>query len=340
MTWGAVAAAGITAVGTYAASENAKSGASGGSSTASSEPWWGQQAYLQRLFSDAENLYDNGSPYYEGQLTPDINSNLQSYFNQPNVELDQGFLDSIRSITNGPLPDNIGFDQKSMDAVTNNPYLQEQVDSLAADVNKNASTQIAQNNMNAGMMGTTGSSASAIQNALVQKEANDTIANGSLALRTNAFDKGITAGMNGANNRLTGLGLQANTAANGLSTTYQNSQQNYQNLRDAGVTEYGTGQDAINADMARWTYEDDAWNNLQRFRDMVSGNFVSSTSTSTGASPYQASSLESALGGALAGYGMYNQFQANQPTNYSGISGVNQGSAQDMMLANQWNSNW
>lgn len=285
-------------------------GSSGGGSKKSTQttaPWEAQQPYLKEIFEEAQGLYSQGDKgYYDGQLTPDVNGNMQSAFQNPNIQADQGFLNNYRANTNALTDGNNVFDQSTMNTVMNNPYVQQQVDSLKADVNQNAGTQIAQNNMNAGMMGSTGSASAAVQNALVQNDANKTIANASMNLRNNAFNQGINAGFQGAGNRLTSLGMQGRNNLAGLQTLYSQSANNFDNTMQAGMTEYGVAQDAINAELAKWAYNtNEPWANLDRYRSMVSGNYGGASTASTP----NPSVAEGVLGGAMAGAGIWSKFQ-------------------------------
>lgn len=287
------------------------SSSKGSSKSSSNAPWKAQQPYLKEIFSEAQDLYNQGSPqYYAGRLNSGANRNLQTAFNSAGKPVDnQGFLQGLQGATAGLQDASNVYDQGLANQVADNPFLQSQVDSVARDVNQNASTQIAQNNMNAGMMGTTGSSGAAIQNALVQRGANDTISDASTALRSNAYNQGVNAGFQGAGNRMTSLGLQSQNNLAGLQTMYNQANQQFANVMNAGKAEYGIGQDSIAAELDKWRYNTEApWDNLNRYRGMVQGNYGRS---STARTP-NPSVAQGALGGALAGAGIWRAF--SRPT--------------------------
>ena len=284
------------------------SGGGGGSSQSSeSAPWAEQQPYLSQMFQDAQSTYNNGASYYQGQLTPGINQNMQAGMTNPNIQQDQQFLQGFRD-GNAALgqTSNPTFDQNAMNAVMDNPYVQQQVDSVARDVNNNARDQMTQNNMNAGFMGSTGSSSQGVQNALVQNNATNTIADASTALRSNAFNQGINTGsqygLQGASNRLTSLGMQTDNNLAGLGVTFDQAQQNFNNTANMGQMEYGVNQDAIQAEMQKWQYEDDAWANLDRYRSLISGNYGGTSSSTSNAA--EASDFDKMLGGATSAFGL------------------------------------
>lgn len=287
-------------------------GISGGSSneqTKSSAPWIAQQPHLRNVFGEAQALYNKGTPeYYGGQLTPTVNQNLQASIANPHVQANQGFLDGTQNAMNTLAGgNNLAFDQSTMDAVTNNPHVQSQIDAVTRDVNQNARMQTAQNNMNAGFMGNVGSSSTGVQNALVQQGANNAIADASTSIRANAFNQGVGAGMQGAGNRLTNLGLQTQGNLAGLNAMYEQAQTNYQNQLGAGMTEYELDQNSITAELAKWDYNNNAaWDNLARYRQMVDGNYGG---TSTATASKNVDPLQGAIGGALSGYGLWEKFK-------------------------------
>lgn len=287
-------------------------GSSGGGSsksTATNEPWKAQQPHLKRVFNEAQSLYNQGTPdYYDGQLNAGVNSNLQQAFNQAQgVANDQGFLGGLQGAVGAMGGQENVYDQSLANQISDNPFVQQSVDALTADVNRNAATQIAQNNMNAGMMGNTGSSGAAVQNALVQQDANRAIADASLGLRNNAYNQGVSAGFQGAGNRLTSLGMQSNANLGGLQTAYSQANNQINNLMTTGMSEYGIGQDSIAAELAKWDYNTNAaWDNLNKYRSMVSGNYGGSSTQST---PNPVSTAQGFLGGATAGLGLWEKFK-------------------------------
>lgn len=275
--------------------------------TQTSDPWSAQQPYLKDIFQQAQALNQDGpADYYGGPITAGTNANLDSVFSDPTIQTDGQFLGGLRDNTAAMSGASNVYDQGLANQVANNPFVQQQVDSVASDVNRNASTQMAQNNMNAGMFGNTGSSSTGVQNALVQQDANRTIGDASTSLRGNAYNQGVNAGFQGAGNRLTSLGMQSQNNLSGLQTLYTQSANNFDNSLRAGTAEYGVNQDGINAELAKWDYNANAqWDNLAKYRAAIAGNYGG---TSTSSAPNPTSTGEGLLGGAMAGFGLYDKF--------------------------------
>jgi hypothetical protein len=280
MPW-SVAAAAIGAYGAYAASENSKKGSMQGSQT--SEPWWAQAQRLhQEVYPEASRLYRSGPlQYYPGQTVA-----TQSPYTHQAIEnlATQGRPESLTGQGQAQFGKTIAGDYLTLDS---NPYLKSALSNTMNDIQGRV----------AGTFGTRGGNnygSSAHQEWLGRNlmEAASPILN---------------------QNYQTERGRQLNAAQ----LAPQIGAAGATALGQAGAMNDAYQQALINADKARFDFQQNApWDALAKYQGILSGNLGSSTVTNT---PYfQANPYLNALGGGLAGYGAYKQFNPGGGTGGAG----------------------
>lgn len=269
------------AIGAYGATQAAKVGHTTGTQT--SEPWWAQAQRLQQeVYPAASQLYQRGPlQFYGGDLVA-----AQSPYTHQGIEAlaSQGRPGSLTSQGQNEFSKTIAGDYLNLDT---NPYLKSALSNTMNDIQSRV----------AGTFGTRGGNnygSSAHQEWLGRNlmEAASPLLN---------------------QNYQTERGRQLNAAQ----LAPQMGAAGATALGQAGAQEDAYQQALINADKARFDFQQNApWDLLAKYQGVLSGNLGSSTVTNT---PYfQPNPYLNALGGGLAGYGAYKQFNSGGGTGGAG----------------------
>tara|TARA_R110000851_G_scaffold155159_1_gene297506 strand:+ start:2022 stop:3098 length:1077 start_codon:yes stop_codon:yes gene_type:complete len=259
----------------------------------------------QNFYSDAMNGYTN--PY--------ATKAYQDKFNVSNPYESQNYQDIISN------------------SVNNNPVLQAQIESGQQGINRNLSENILPS-IASGAVGTgnVGSMRRGVAEGVAARGAMEQGSDMATNMRANAYNQGInqandwaggqqfsqTAGMRGAemgaageqygqNYMMNAANNNSNLSQYGLDQVgqgYNQGTQAYQDLLSSGAYGRGMEQENINADKARFDFEQNApWDNLGRYNQMIQGNY-GGTSTQYGDSGNMFSSaLMQLAGAAVAGQG-------------------------------------
>jgi hypothetical protein len=251
-------------------------------STQEAVPWSGAQPYLLDINRQAQGINNaGGAQYYPGQTYPGRDP-LQ----------DQAQNLSLNYATNS-MPDQIydaqraqSFALNSPDAA-NNPYVQNMMRSNAFNLNRNLQENllpaIDSGAVNAGAYG---GSRQGIAQGLAMRGTQDALANANASTMMDAYSKGLGAqGM--------ALGNAGNMMNMGLSPMNI--------MNQVGQYNQGIDQTALDADMARWNYNQQLpMETLNFYNNIIQGNNAwgsQSTQDGGGSSP-----LSGAIGGGLLGY--------------------------------------
>jgi len=239
----------------------------GGSQTQTSEPWKAQKPYLQDVFSQAKNLYNQGgAQYYPGSTVAPL-----SGYSQQAID-----LMAQRGLNGSPVEtaaQNEATRTLNGDYLNNNPYLDSIWNQQAGDITSRVQSQF----------GAAGRTGSGINQQVLERE----LTNGSNQLYGGAYDAERARMMQAA-------ALAPQTA--GMDYT------NLGNVAQAGSVLDQQNQNVLDADVNRWNYNQNLpYNTLQQYAGLVGGNYGNTTTTTdnTSKNPWA-----SALGGAAMGASM------------------------------------
>ena len=249
-------------------------------STATSEPWAGQQPYLKKGFGEAERLYQSGGPafYPEATYVPfsapteaALGMAEQRAMGSPAEQALGGYLN--QTLQGGYLGAN--------------PYLDAQYDAAARRVTDNFQNAVMP--ALAAQFGGAGGSGSQIQQQMAL-DASDVLGQNLSDMAANIYgtDYGRERGL-------------MSTAAGMVPLSSALDWQNINRLGGVGAAIEGKAGDVLSDAMARFNYyQGRPEDNLARFIAAIQGNYGGQT-TSTATSP-GGSRLAGALGGAMLGH--------------------------------------
>lgn len=327
-------------IGLGTAALGAVGGAMGGkdkttTQTGTSGPWAPQQDYLKYGFGQAQDAYNaaNGLGTYSGQRVAGLNPfQTQGYNAAGNFGLGQGYdmgmnqantgndlLSGLSSYQNNA--NNLFGQYQNGDAnqyalntanqFANSPFLNGQIDAASRDITRNLNEQALPAALRSQVAGgNVNSTRAGVQDAILQRGAQDRIGDISSQMRGNAFNQGLTSGLNQYNQNLSNL----------LSTNNQlyNSGQAGSSLLNNGLSNVFSGlnnataagqgfqtQDQNVLDANRQAFSEQQNNQLDllsKYMGLVNGNY-GSQSTSTSTTPGAPGGIQGALGGALGGLG-------------------------------------
>ena len=236
-------------------------GGGGGSSQTTNELDPNVVPYVKDALSQQQNLYNEGAPeYYGGQTYLDPNSQQQSAINQmtANANVNNPMLQNSTNLNNQMIQGDFLQNNPNFDAVMNTAGRK------ATDLYNNAMTNT---NSQASMSGRYGSDAHAKM-----------ASNNSSNLAQSLAD---TAGQYAYQNYATERGNQIN-AMNNAGQIANNQNIGAQNLMNAGNMQAGFDQTALNADIARHDYGQNAQQqHLSNYTNAVWGAPSGSTSSTS-----------------------------------------------------------
>lgn len=303
--------------------------------TGSSGPWQPQQQYLTYGFGQAQDALNNamGMGTYGGQRVAGLNPfQTQGYNLAGNFGLGQGYNfglnqaqtgnDILGSAANyGTNAQNLFSQYQNGDPTAyalntanqfaSSPYLNGQIDAASRDVTRNLNEQQLPAVMRSAVgSGNTNSTRAGVQSAILQRGAEDRLGDISATMRGNAFNQGLTSGLNqyntnlsnllSANNQLYNSGnLGSSLLNNGINNIFTGAN----NAASAGQGFQSQDQSVLDANKAAFNEQQN--NNLDllsKYMQLVGGNY-GSQSTSTTTTPGAQGGLQGALGGALGAFG-------------------------------------
>lgn len=304
--------------------------------TGTSAPWDPQQQYLKYGFGQAQNAYDaaNGLGTFQGQRVAGLNPfQTQGYNLAGNFGLGQGYnfglnqaqtgndlLGGLSSYQNNASNlfnqyqngDPTAYALNTANQYANSPYMDGLVDAAGRDVTRQLNEQALPSVMRSAVgSGNTNSTRAGVQSAILQRGAEDRLGDISSTLRGNAFNTGLSAGLNQYNTNLSNL-LSANNQLynagqagssllnNGLKNVYTGAN----NAASAGQGFQAQDQNVLDANKQAFSeQQNNQLDLLAKYMQLVGGNY-GSQSTSTSTTPGSPGGLQGALGGALGGFGM------------------------------------
>jgi hypothetical protein len=285
----------------------ANGGGGGNTSTVTkSDPWSGQQPYLQSVFGGAQNAYSQyaGNPSSSvAGFTPQQQQAMgltQDIVNGTNAGTASELNNAAGSYTNNLLngsylnsnPGNAAFSQFANGSMNNNPYMQGMANAAADSITRNYQTATAPQTTSQ-MEGAGRYGSGAMMNAQSQNQQN-------LATQLGNSMNNLYGGMYQTNmaNQLQG--------AQGLSSNYNTASQQQlagsanapnivnsvngaiSNLYNMGGNQQALNQSQINA----------PWQLLNNYSNLIQGQYGGQTSTQQ---PYYTNQMAGAMGGAMGG---------------------------------------
>lgn len=314
-------------------------GGGGSSQTTSSAPWKGQQPFLKAGYGYAQDAFNKARNMgtFSGDRVADMNPFTTSGLNflgnfstgmAPGLAFgqmgsglrNQAFGDTYGANTTNLLNNYLSGDPSQYalgmaNTFSNNPYMDGMVNAASRDVTRNLyENQLPGLNLSAVGSGNMNSSRTGIAEGIMQRGAADRIGDISANLRGNAFNQGLTSGLNQYNttftNALTGNNQLLNLAKFG-NDIYNQGLQGMYNAGDV-ATRAGQGfqtqdQNEINADMQAFNEKRLGDLDLVKMYMGSIGSPVTGSTTST-----SGGGLTGALGGAVSGVGLFNSVMGNK----------------------------
>lgn len=280
----------------------------GGSTTTvqKSDPWSGQQPYLQSVFQNAQNVYGQMSGNNGANAVAPMTANQNQAINLTQQQVGQSNLGGVQA-TNaandytthllqgdylGSNPGNQSFGAFANGSMVNNPYLSGMADAAANGTIRNYQTAIApQITSQMEGSGRYGSGAMANAQSQSQQDLATQLGNQMNNLYGGAYSQGMQNMLAGAQ----GLSNNYNTAAQQqLQGSYNApSLQNASSALIGNLYNMGGNQQAYQQQLLN-----SPWNQLGQYNNLIQGQY-GGTQTST--QPYYTNPASGALGGAAAG---------------------------------------
>ena len=263
-------------------------GGGGGSGTQTTivEPWAAQKPHLQNVFRIAEQLQGTGGPqYYPGQTLATLNPAQMAGIT--------GGLDVANRVLPGHVNSLLSSQEFGLAApdVYNNPAIQRAAEGAVRPVmdqlQESVLPKIRSGAVESGQVG--GSRQGVLESRAI-RDATTAAMDRTASLYSDAYGQGLDAMI-----KTMGLSPQTlNTALMPSGLTGQFGDQ----LR-------GFGQEAINADIDRWNYNQNLpWQTAFNYRDLVQGNYGGQTTAPGAPEPSMGSKLAGAAATGLGTYGM------------------------------------
>lgn len=285
----------------------ANGGGGGTTSTVTkSDPWSGQQPYLQSVFGGAQNAY--------GQYASDPSSSVAGF--TPQQQQAMGLTQNVANATNAgnaaavnnaagnyttnlvngnylnSNPGNAAFSQFANGSMNNNPYMQGMANAAADSITRNYQTATAPQTTS-------------------QMEGSGRYGSGAMANAQSQNEQNLATQLGNSMNNLYGGMYQTNMAnqlqgAQGLSSNYNTASQQQlagsanapnivnsvngaiSNLYNMGGNQQALNQSQINA----------PWQLLNNYSNLIQGQYGGQTSTQQ---PYYTNQMAGAMGGAMGG---------------------------------------
>jgi hypothetical protein len=319
-----------------------------------------QEPYLQNLYANAGNLYNNyGLPDRQvADINPIMAQGLgQQYgFSQGTGEdifrqqLAQSLANTAGFGTAGNAaatmaggnvygaPINRGIDMQTAAQASYNPYLNGQIDAASRDVTRNLyENQLTGNAGMAAGTGNSGSSRRAVMDAIAMRGAGDRVADISSNLRGQAYNTGLgIAAQQGLSNQSAQLGtntVNANLMGQGANLAYNIGQAGQTGMNQA----YNTG--VNNAQLAQdvggqlrqyqqqlldtqYSNEMNPYNSLQMYKSLIGDPTVLSSSNSIGLDNSTSNSFGDSFNNSYS-YGMGANMGSNSATGSAKSFGAN-----------------
>ena len=282
----------------------------GGSTTTvqKSDPWAGQQPYLQNTFQQAQQLYNAGGMapnYYPGQTVAGQSDwtkqalQMQADRAQSGSPLITNASNAMNNITTGQaLAGNQGLNTLNQLAQEDNPY----VDELYNRANSQVQANLDGNFNRAGRYG------SGAHEAAAADAANNLAAQ----MYSSLWDKRADAASSAGQLYNTGIGQQVVAGQTGQQLANQ-AYTDAEALSQAGGIMDEYNQQLINANIDRYNYDQQkALLALQNYNNLIQGSY-GGTTTTTGQQSSSGSTLGNVAGGALTGGGLAYMLGASNP---------------------------
>ena len=253
------------------------------------DPWGPAQPALKNILGYGQNAYDAGYQNTPFQTFAPMND-LQQQGIQQNLNYSQGLM-----------PNQIGQAQGAWNSalnapdVANNPYVLNQLGIQAKLANRNLAENIIPGIQgDATATGQSGSSRQGVAEGIASRGTQEAILNQAGQTMLGAYGQGLGARGNalGQSGNMMGLGMLPGAT-----------------MQQAGGQLNQEAQRYIDEAMQRQNFgQQNPWDQISRFQN-VAQPISGQGGTQTQPNPYQSNPFASALGGGLAGYGLYDAFQ-------------------------------
>jgi hypothetical protein len=287
------------------------------------------QAYANQI-ANVNKLSGTATPYFKGQtyVGPSALTKQGVSSAQQSAGLTQAGA-NMQAQSAGAMMPYLQTQQKNYNTlsnaadVANNQYVQNQLAANARSVSSSlANDTLPQLQQGAVGVNNLGSSRLGIAQGKAIGDASEALANTNASTMLNAYNSGLSAQQNALSQ--TGSMLQnvqqpgraVQSAGNAYGTAANT-------LGTAGSTVEGYQQKALTDAMNRYSYQySEPWTRVGNTQNALSGlsnlgttygsSNSSSTSSGTSANANYTNPLQAAIGGGMAGYGVYNQWKKNQ----------------------------
>lgn len=246
--------------------------------TTKSDPWSGQQPYLQQVMSSAQNLYQNNAPqYYPGQTVAQFNP-FQTGAQQMTASL------AGQPTASGAAQGNLSQTLNG-DFLNSNPYLDQMANAANNSTIRQYQSAVAPGiSSNFEANGRYGSGAMANAQSQAQQDLATQLGNTNASIYGNNYE-------NERQNQIRAAALAPGVDA-GIYTPAQM-------LSGVGGQVQNQEQANIQGDINRFNYNQNLpWDQLARYQQMIQGNYGGSSQTTQ---PYYQNQAAGALGGAASG---------------------------------------
>lgn len=324
---------------------------------------YGAQApYLQDIYANASNLYNNSSlPNQQvAGLGPMLEQGINQQYGfsqgagndiyqqqlQQSLANTQGFGNAgntANMMSSGNVysaPTNNGLNMNTVQQASSNPYLDGQIDAASRDVVRNLNeNQLTGNAAMAAGSGNSGSSRRAVMDAIATRGAGDRVADISSNLRGQAYNTGLgIAAQQGLANQSAQLNtnsVNANLMGQGANLNYNIGQAGQTGMNQAYNTGVNNTQLAQNAGGQVRQYQQqlldtqynnamNPYNSLQMYNSIIGAPTVLSSSNSIGLDNSNSNSFGNSFNNSYS-YGMGANMGSNSATGGSRSFGANVG---------------
>lgn len=259
--------------------------------------WAPQEPYLRYGMGEATGAYQaqKGSPWYQGDLyagfdpamLQSIMDRAKTFSNTANPAIDNltgvgnQFLNFGSKAMMDALSDPNGA-QSMGDAYANSPMANSLVDAGTRDIKRVLTEEALPSSRLAAIgSGNSGSSRAAITEALLQRGAEDRIADTGAGIRNNLFNQGVDQ----FNNRIAQLGNLFSAGSGSLAQALGLQGQNQEQLAQAGGLAQADQQGDLDAKLKAWLGQDTrATDLLSRLWSVIGGNIGQSPGFGTNSS--------------------------------------------------------
>ncbi|NUW71424.1 hypothetical protein HOP38_02720 [Vibrio mediterranei] len=215
--------------------------------------------YQKQTFGEAVNYYSNEAPAQANYLTDTGRGMISNYGN-------------AEGVYNG-IAQNGGVDSGVIGDImqSQQPYINNQINSVSNQVNRNADRQTAMTRENLAGSGGLSGTRGAVAQGLIREGANNAIADATTSINTNAYNNALTQANQNVNNRMSAANNLASLANRGVGMYGQGVAMRGDILNsraNIGSASQANDQNVLNNNYARWM---SPWDMTGKYAALVGG---------------------------------------------------------------------